>query len=195
MLDLLQKIDMNILKLIHDNLQNYMLDRIMPFITSLGNLGLVWIVISIILISRKRYRTIGLLCISAIVLNTIVGEGILKNLIQRPRPFVSMPAVHLLIDKPTSFSFPSGHTSISFAVAGIIWSQLKKYRLYAILLACLIAFSRLYLFVHYPYDVLGGIVQGLICARIILKVYPAVTKKESTKGRILKKARNKYFSE
>jgi undecaprenyl-diphosphatase len=171
MIELLQKIDINTLKLIHDYSQNYILDKIMPFITSLGNLGLVWIVISIILISNKKYRSIGLMCISALILNTILGEGILKHLFERQRPFVSMPTIHLLIDKPTSFSFPSGHTSTSFAVAGIIWSQLKKYRVYVVLLACLIAFSRLYLFVHYPSDILGGIVQGLVCAKIVLRGY------------------------
>jgi Membrane-associated phospholipid phosphatase len=172
MLELLQKIDINTLKLIHDYSQNYILDKIMPFITFLGNLGLVWIVISIILISSKKYRTIGIMCILVLIFNTILGEGILKNLIQRQRPFMSMSTVHLLIDKPISFSFPSGHTSTSFAIAGIIWSQLKKYRVYVVLLACLIAFSRLYLFVHYPSDILGGIVQGLVCAKIVLKVYP-----------------------
>lgn len=172
MIELLQKIDINTLKLIHDYLQNYILDKIMPFITSLGNLGLVWIVISIILISNKKYRSIGLMCMSALILNTILGEGILKHLFERQRPFVSMSTIHLLIDKPTSFSFPSGHTSTSFAVVGIIWSQLRKYRVYVVLIACLIAFSRLYLFVHYPSDILGGIVQGLVCAKIVLKVYP-----------------------
>lgn len=179
MLELAQKIDVNILKLIQNNLQNYIFDKIMPFITSLGDLGLVWIIISIILILSKRYRTIGLLCISAMIFNTIIGEGILKNLIQRPRPFVSMATVDLLIDKPTSFSFPSGHTSASFAAVGIICSQLKKYRIYIVLLASLIAFSRLYLFVHYPFDILAGIIQGLVCAKIVLKVYHIVMKKSS----------------
>jgi len=171
MRELLQKIDINTLKLIHDYSQNYVLDKIMPLITSLGNLGIVWIVISIILILSKKYRPIGLMCISALILNTILGEGILKHLFQRQRPFVSMPKFHLLIDKPISFSFPSGHTSTSFAVVGIIWSQLKKYRVYALLLACSIAFSRLYLFVHYPSDILGGIIQGLVCAKIVLHIY------------------------
>lgn len=171
MLELIEKIDLNTLNLIHNYSQNSILDKIIPLITSLGNMGLAWIVISIVLIVNKRYRTIGLLCISVLIFNAILGEGILKNLIQRERPFVSMPSVSLLIEKPTSFSFPSGHTSTSFAIVGILWSQLKKCRIYAILLASLIAFSRLYLFVHYPSDILGGIVQGLVCAKIVLKVY------------------------
>ena len=171
MLELLQKIDINTLKLIHDYSQNYIFDKIMPIITSLGNVGIVWIVISIILMLNKKYRYIGLMCISALILNAIVGEGILKHLVKRPRPFVSMTDVHLLISKPTSFSFPSGHTSSSFAVVGIICSQLKKYRIHVVLLASLIAFSRLYLFVHYPSDVLGGIVEGLVCAKIVLNIF------------------------
>lgn len=176
----IQKIDINILKIIHDYSQNKIFDTIMPFITALGNLGVVWIAISIILILNKRYRTIGLMCISAMILNAIVGEGILKHLIQRPRPFVTMPTIQLLIPEPRSFSFPSGHTSTSFVAVGIICSQLRRYKVQVIVLACLIAFSRLYLFVHYPSDVLAGIVQGLVCAKIVLSVYPLSVKETTT---------------
>lgn len=171
MLELIQKIDISVLRLIHDYSQNYVLDKIMPIITSLGNAGVVWILISTILILNKKYRYIGWMCISALILNAIVGEGILKHLVKRQRPFVSMTDVNLLISKPTSFSFPSGHTSSSFAVVGIICSQLKKYRIPVVLLACLIAFSRLYLFVHYPSDVFAGVIEGLICAKIVLNFY------------------------
>ena len=180
MLELLQRMDTNTLELVHHYTQNYVFDRIMPFITSLGNLGMIWIIISIVLLLNKKYKNIGLMCLTALILDTIIGEGILKHLIQRPRPFVSMPAIHLLIAKPTSFSFPSGHTSASFAAVGVIWSQLRKYRMHAILLASLISFSRLYLFVHYPSDVLAGIIQGLICAKIVLIYYPLTIGKSAS---------------
>lgn len=171
MLQLLGKIDFSILNFIHDTLQNGIFDKVMPYITLLGNVGMIWIAISIILILNRKYRHIGAMCIVALILATILGEGILKNIIQRPRPFLQMPDISLLITKPTSYSFPSGHTASSFAVAGIIFSTVKKFGIHAIVLASLIAFSRMYLFVHYPSDVLGGILLGLLSSKIVLTVY------------------------
>jgi undecaprenyl-diphosphatase len=171
MLEILKNIDVTLLKLIHDNFQNPILDKIMPVITYLGNGGIVWIIISLVLIMTKKYRKIGILCALALLLNTIIGEGILKNLFQRQRPFVDMPIVNLLVSKPVSYSFPSGHTSTAFAVAGVLGSQFKRCKTPIFILASLIAFSRLYLFVHYPFDVLAGIIQGMICAKVVLKFY------------------------
>lgn len=101
MLEGLKNLDLGLLKLIHDFSQNYIFDKIMPLITSLGNMGLIWIIIALILIFNKKYRDVGIMIIAALILTTIVGEGILKNLIQRPRPFIDMPIVHLLISKRT----------------------------------------------------------------------------------------------
>lgn len=171
MLQGLEKIDLNILNFIHSTTQNTIFDKVMPYITFLGNMGMVWIVISILLILNKKCRHVGLMCLSALLLATILGEGILKHIIQRPRPFFAEPAINLLIKRPLSYSFPSGHTTSSFAVAGIIFATLKKYRIYAVLLAAMIAFSRLYLFVHYPSDILAGILLGLLCSKVVLIVY------------------------
>lgn len=171
MLEGLKNLDLGLLKFIHDSTQNYIFDKIMPLITSLGNGGFIWITIALILIFNKRYRDVGIMIIASMIVTSIIGEGILKNLIQRPRPFINISTVHLLISKPTSYSFPSGHTAASFAAVGIIFSTLKKFRIYAIILALLIAFSRMYLFVHYPSDILGGILLGLFCSKIVLKVY------------------------
>lgn len=171
MIQVLENIDFSILNFIHLTLQNAVFDKTMPYITLLGNMGMVWIVISIILISNRKYRHVGIMCISALVLAAIFGEGILKNVIQRSRPFTHMPAISLLITKPLSFSFPSGHATSSFAAAGIIFNTLKKFRIHVIILASLIAFSRMYLFVHYPSDILGGILLGLLCSETILKIY------------------------
>jgi undecaprenyl-diphosphatase len=171
MLKGLENLDLGALKFIHDFSQNYFFDKIMPVITSLGNMGLIWIIIALILVFNKRHRDVGIMIIAALILTSIIGEGILKHLIQRPRPFIAIPTVHLLIAKPMSYSFPSGHTASSFAAAGIIFSTLKKFRIHATILAATIAFSRMYLFVHYPLDILGGIVLGLLCSKIVLKVY------------------------
>jgi len=164
---MIQNIDMGILQFINNNLQNPILDKLMPSVTSLGDGGMIWILISIILMLSKKYRRVGVLSILALILSTVTGELILKNLIQRPRPFYEFPNIQLLIDKPGSYSFPSGHTASSFAVAGVIGVLIKKYRISIMILAGIMAFSRLYLFVHYPTDILGGIILGLTCSYIV----------------------------
>ncbi len=184
MLQSLQNIDLNLLKLIHDNLQNPVLDKIVPIITALGNGGIVWIIISVILMITKKYRKIGLMCAAALIVNTIIGEGILKHTFQRQRPFTEVAGINLLVSKPSSYSFPSGHTSTAFAAAIVLASQLKKYKVHLMTIAGLLAFSRLYLFVHYPSDVLAGIIVGLISAKLVLKFYPADKKYEVCEEKI-----------
>lgn len=164
---MIQNIDISILQFIHNNLQNPILDKIMPIVTSLGDSGIIWIIISFMLLISKKYRKVGILSILALILTTAIGEVIIKNLIQRPRPFYEVTNIDLLIQKPLTYSFPSGHTGSSFAVAGVIGKLIKKYKIPVITLACIMAFSRLYLFVHYPTDILGGIVLGLICSYIV----------------------------
>lgn len=168
---MINNLDIWILDFINDNLHNPILDKLMMFITSLGNSGLIWIVISIILITIPKYRKVGVMALCALILTTILGEVILKNILQRSRPFTKVPDFELLIKAPLSYSFPSGHTGSSFAVAGILGSKFKKSRIYIYILAMLIAFSRLYLYVHYPSDVLAGVVLGSASAFIVLYLF------------------------
>lgn len=101
---------------------------------------------------------------AALILDAILCNGILKNAFARVRPCDVNPAVDLLISRPEDYSFPSGHTAASFAaVSALFFAGEKKLWKPALLLAVLIAFSRLYLYVHYPTDVLGGIAVGVIC--------------------------------
>lgn len=122
-----------------------------------------------ILISIKKYRKEGIVLLSALVLATILGEGFLKHLIKRPRPFLEVQSIKLLISKPSSYSFPSGHTTSSFAAAGVLGYYFKRYKVYFYTLAILISFSRLYLFVHYPSDVIAGTILGLFSSAVVLK--------------------------
>lgn len=168
---LLSEIENNILFFIQNNLQNIIFDKVMPFITFLGDRGFIWILLSIFLIVNKKYRHIGILTLISLILCTIIGEVIIKNIVQRPRPFVNYPSIDLLIKPLASYSFPSGHTASSFAAAGILAKYFKKYAALIFGLAGLIAFSRLYLFVHYPGDILAGIVLGLICSKIVVIVF------------------------
>lgn len=146
------------------NLHTPLLDQIMVFLTTLGNGGMVWIVLSIVLLAIPKYRIYGLTMLVALLISVIFGNVILKNVVARPRPSWIDPSVKLLIPNPTDYSFPSGHTFTSFAAAGSLFLYNKKFGTAAIVLAILIGFSRMYLYVHYPSDVLAGALFGLAAA-------------------------------
>lgn len=154
------------------------MDKFMVIFTTLGNMGTVWIVIALLLILGKKYRRIGFMVLIAMLLGTILGDGIVKHVVMRIRPSESIPIDKLLIPKPLSYSFPSGHTTSSFAAAGILCRYFKKYAALFLILAFLIAFSRLYLYVHYPTDVLGGVILGLLCSRIAVELFQRLRKKD-----------------
>ena len=170
MLEIISNLDINILNFIRDNLSNPVMDKIMIFITTLGDKGILWIIIGIILLSMKKYRKVGFILLIALLVNALIGEGILKNIVQRPRAFITYPDISIIINPPTSFSFPSGHTASSFAAAVVLGHYFKKWSFLFYFLATLIAFSRLYLFVHYPSDIIVGIALGTICGLLTIKL-------------------------
>ena len=140
------------------------LDDAMRFVTRLGNFAIVWIILAWVLILIPKTRRIGFVVMAAVILDSILCNVILKNIFVRPRPCDVNTAINLLIPRPLGYSFPSGHTSASFAaVAALYFSGERKIWKAALALAILIAFSRMYLYVHYPTDVLGGIICGIIC--------------------------------
>ena len=147
-------------------IHNPILDKIMVCITNLGANGLVILLILIGLAVFPRTRKIGVTALAAfLIAYSIVNIG-LKPFINRCRPCWLEPSVKLLIDTPHSFSFPSGHSNSFFAIAGAVFLRNKKIGIPCLAVASLVAFSRLYLFVHWPTDVLGGMVTGLFGAVI-----------------------------
>ena len=140
-----------------------LLDKIMVFITRLGDAGIIWIVLSIVLLLIPKTRKSGAVMVAALVVDVVLCNIVLKNLVARTRPYDVNTGVHLLVAKLHDYSFPSGHTAASFAsVTALYLAGEKKLWKFALVLACLIAISRLYLYVHYPTDVLGGILFGVI---------------------------------
>lgn len=140
------------------------LDVIMPAITHLGDSGMIWILLglAILLLDKKNRRT-GFQVLLALLLSLIFCNLILKNAVDRIRPFEINTMVQLLIPPPEDASFPSGHTSASFAAATVLMLTRWKGRWPALILAVLIALSRLYLYVHFPTDVLFGAIVGSLC--------------------------------
>ena len=139
-------------------------DSLMCLITGIGNVGIIWIVLTCILLLISKTRKYVMVVLAALVLDMVLCNGILKPLIARARPFTANPSIQLLVSKPADYSFPSGHTAAAFAVvSALFFAGEKKIWKGALVLAVLIAFSRLYLYVHYPTDVLAGVLVGCIC--------------------------------
>lgn len=139
------------------------LDALMVFITNLGNVGAIWLVAAAVCLLMKRTRMIGLGMMIAIAIAFIVGDVALKPLTARVRPCNLDTAVSMLIARPDGFSFPSGHTSAAFSATTVLYLAKSRLRVPATVLALLVAFSRLYLFVHFPTDVLAGALLGVCC--------------------------------
>ena len=152
---------MQVLDFIQNNIRNEFLDAVMPAITSLGNGGIIWIAIALIFITIKKYRPAGFAILAALLMHLLICNIMLKPLIARIRPCDINTAVELLIPRPKDYSFPSGHTAASFAASTVILYTDKRMGVVAVIMAAAIAFSRLYLYVHYPSDVLAGAVIGV----------------------------------
>lgn len=134
-----------------------------------GNYGAIWILLGLVLLSIKKYRRVGIAVFIGLTFSLLAGNGILKHVVMRTRPCIDYPWVPMLITRPpvTDFSFPSGHTFSSFAAAIALFYGFKRYwGCAALALAALIGFSRIYLFMHYPSDVLAGALFGILFGSI-----------------------------
>lgn len=137
------------------------LDWLMTRISSLGDSGWFWIALGVLFLCIKKTRTLGVAMLLSLLIGLLIGNVWMKNLFERQRPCWIDPSVTLLISSPKDFSFPSGHSLASFEGAMSIYLYRKKWGVPALVLAALIAFSRLYLFVHFPSDVLVGSLMGI----------------------------------
>ena len=173
--------DSAILLWIQEHVRAALATPAVTFITHLGDRGQFWIALALLLLCFRRARKIGLACCVSMLLGLLLTDGILKHLVARTRPYELIPGLERLIEKQHDFSFPSGHTTNSLACGWVIFRMApKKLGVPALILAVLIALSRLYVGVHYPTDVLGGTIVGITCACVamplskwLLKRFPA----------------------
>ncbi|MBQ8837416.1 MAG: phosphatase PAP2 family protein [Clostridia bacterium] len=168
----------NILLWIQENLRFEWLTPIVKGITYLGNAGILWIILSVLFIAFKKTRKTGLMTSTALIFDLLSVNVLVKNLVARTRPYELIEELTILIEKQSDYSFPSGHTAASFAFVSVLWFTMpKKVSIPMTVLATLIALSRLYLGVHYPTDILGGVVIGIVCGICAVAVVNLIEKK------------------
>lgn len=159
----MQQFELAILDWIREHLQSPVMDTLVPLFTKLNDGGEIWIALAVILFLLKKHRRAGLSVGAGLLTNLMICNWALKPLIGRIRPFMVNTAVELLVKAPSSASFPSGHTASSFAAVGALWALKHPLWKPAAVVAALMGLSRLYLYVHWPTDVLGGVVVGWLC--------------------------------
>ena len=173
MINWLLNLDGNILLFIQEFIRNPLLTPLIRAITTLGNGGGIWILLTLVMLIVAKTRRVGCMMSVALIGTLLVNNIALKNLIARARPYEVIEGLTCLVSKPRDYSFPSGHAGCSFAAAWVMFRQLpKRYGIPALALAILIALSRLYVGVHYPSDVLFGVIDGIaisLAAEVIVE--------------------------
>jgi len=162
-----------VLLFIQENLRTALLDRLVVFWTGLGNDGILWISIAVILLLFRRTRRVGVVALAGLLLNWLAVNVTLKTLIDRPRPWTMIEDLKPLVTIGAGRSFPSGHTSGSFSFAIAVASTVNRrwIKVVVIAAAALMGLSRLYVGVHFPTDVLGGAIIGGLCGWLASVLY------------------------
>lgn len=152
------------LEFLNSNLSGDLADKIMMFFSLLGNGGKLWISAAVVMLFFKNWRKAGVAMLVALAIGFLITNVTVKPLVARMRPFDKYSGFNLIIPPPTDFSFPSGHTCSSFAAAVALMFYKRKTGIAAVVVACITAFSRMYLLVHYPTDIFAGLIIGVASA-------------------------------
>lgn len=157
-------------------------DVVMPLISSFGNGGMIWILLAVILLILPKTRKSGAVLTVALCLDFLLCNLLLKNICGRIRPCDVNTAVQLLIARPRDYSFPSGHTAAAFtSVAALYFAGEKRLWKITLIAAVFIAFSRMYLYVHYPTDILGGVIIGIAAGYLGYRVTGGLEKRRKNR--------------
>lgn len=159
--DFIQSFDFFILDFIQQNMRCEILDAVFTVITHLGTGGVLWLTAAVCMLFTKKYRRCGIAVLVCIVLGLLFGNLILKNIVARQRPCWLKPIPDMVVSMPKDYSFPSGHTLSSFIAAIVILRHSRRFGIPALVAALLIALSRLYVYVHFPTDLLGAMILAV----------------------------------
>ncbi|MBR1821569.1 MAG: phosphatase PAP2 family protein [Clostridia bacterium] len=178
-MDAIFNFDSSILLWIQDSVRADFLSPIMKVITHLGDKGAFWILLTLALLiyPNRKGRRLGLMCGVSMAIGLLVTNLVIKNWVARVRPYELIQGLECIVAKADDWSFPSGHTTNSLACAWVLFRKApKKWGVPALVLAILIALSRLYVGIHYPTDVLGGAVIGILSACLAMWLVPKAEK-------------------
>lgn len=174
--------DGQILLWIQDNLRYDWLTSIMKFISFISNGGILWIVLAAILIFVKKTKREGITLAIGLILHVLTCNILVKNLVRRPRPYVEVDGLKSLIGNLSDYSFPSGHTTVMFMIAMVFVKKFPKHiGIIMYILAILTGFSRMYLGVHYPTDIIGGAVLGSLIGLFAVYIEERLVEKDKKK--------------
>ncbi|MGN1039431.1 MAG: phosphatase PAP2 family protein [Oscillospiraceae bacterium] len=168
---MLQPLDLAILNFIYNTFSCAFMDKFMVLVNYLAYQGIIWIILGVTLLFFKRTRVIGFAFLIALTLSFLIGDVGLKHFIMRSRPFVDNPDFVLKVSVPSGSSFPSTHSAFAAAIATVAIAKLNKLgRIPLVCVAITIIFSRLYNYLHYPSDVVAGILLGIVCGLAALLI-------------------------
>ena len=176
-MDTVTNFDFSILNFIQEEFRCGLLDGVFGLFGAVGNMWLIWIVLSIVMLFFKKTRTAGILALLSMGLGYLLGDIVIKPIVQRPRPFTFDSDLNmfrnadLISKKPGNFSFPSGHSAAAWAFATTLLVKRRTLGLIAVVPAVLMMFSRLYLYVHFPSDVLCGALLGAASAFVVMLIF------------------------
>ena len=181
MLDFLNSIDIALFHFINGSLRNSVFDFLMPFVTDLNKQRILLVFVAVILLwmlirGKRNVKIAALLLIITISVSDQLNSSVIKYWLERPRPCHALQNVHLLVSCGSGFSFPSSHAVNNFAAALILAFFFPRAKWWFFGFAAIVAFSRVYVGVHYPSDVIGGAVIGLFCAGSVLLVFSVLEK-------------------
>lgn len=175
--EVIQPIDEILLLWIQSTFRCYPLDVFMSWYTQLGDSERIWIFLSLIFLLFKKTRKAGVISLMSIFLCDFLNDNFIRDFFQRHRPYMTLEEVVLLVPRQGAFCFPSGHACAAFSVAGAVWFACKQDNIlmtsvkYVVMfLAILMAFSRVYVGMHYPFDVIAGGSMGFIISAAIYYV-------------------------
>lgn len=169
--------DFSILNFIQEHLRCDFLDWLCRALGYMGTAGLVWIVISIVLLFFKRTRAAGVMALAAMGITYLLGDWVIKPIVQRPRPFLTDSELNMFRDTPlfapmpSGYSFPSGHSGVAATFATTLLLKNCVIGLIALAPVLFMIFSRLYNYVHFPTDVLCGALLGVIMGFVTVFVF------------------------